>query len=138
MPPDAPSPTASPPPDSNEQALAVLIWVLDVVLTILAPLLLWWWRRKRSRFVDHHGKACLNHTATVLVLILLACLAFGVPGAVALYGFDAAWTTIVLVGVQVFVIGALGVFWFVIHLVGAVKALGGAWYTPPLCWKFVK
>jgi uncharacterized Tic20 family protein len=99
---------------------------------------LWWLKGKKSRFIDQHARACLNHTVSVFVLVLGACAVLGVPGALALYVAEADWTAIVFSGLLVLVLVGLGVFWFVVHLIAAFKALRGERYTPPLCWKFIR
>jgi len=128
----APEPTSK-----NEQTLALVLWLLDLGLTVIGPWILWRLKRQESKFVDFHGKACLNHTATILVLMLIACVVFGGLGLIADQA-DQPWLTIVIVGVLVLVLFGLGLATLVIHLIAGLKATAGLWYTPPLCWRFLK
>jgi uncharacterized Tic20 family protein len=126
------------PTDSDDRALAMMLWLIDFLLPLIGPFVLWWLKRKESPFTDHHGKACLNHTFAVLVLILIACALLGPLGAYSLYWADAPWTVIGIVVVLLLWLVGLAVFSTVIHLIAAFKALAGVWYVPPLCWRFVK
>jgi uncharacterized Tic20 family protein len=132
------------PTNQNEQTLALLLWVLDLVLSTIGPLVLWLLKRKESRFVDFHGKVWLNHTISVLTLFLVVLVIFGGLSVPALYSYEwlGADTSIALaIGFWVVVglaLVGLSVFWLVVHIVAAVKAAHGVWYVPPLCWRFVK
>jgi uncharacterized Tic20 family protein len=127
------------PTDSRAQSLALWLWVVDLVLLIVGPwLLLWWFRRRTSPFVEFHGKACCNHTATVLTLMLVVIVVLGSLGWVALEWLDWPWISMGISVVLLALLFGLGAFTFVVHVVAAFKAAAGVWYTPPLCWKFVK
>jgi uncharacterized Tic20 family protein len=131
------------PPSSDERWTAALIWLVDIVFGLVGPFILWWFWRKESRFIDHHGRACLNHAATLISILMFVSLVFGAVGILAylvvLWSDDYKLGEIVLVviyaciGAIIVALVGLLLFTFVIHLIAAWKALSGQWYTPPLC-----
>jgi len=142
--PGEPSPGA---PSKEERFTAQLVWGIDVFFQLLGPYLMWRLQAWDSAFVAHHAKACINHGLTVMALVAVDCLVVGALCGVYLVApepetevgitlykltFD---VTCVVVGV---VLAALLLATFVIHVVALFKAGRGAWYVPPLCWRFVK
>jgi uncharacterized Tic20 family protein len=52
---------------NDERNFAVLIHILSIVSSFLAPLILWLIKRDESPFVDHHGKEALNFQITMFI-----------------------------------------------------------------------
>ncbi len=52
---------------NDERNFAVLIHILSIVSSFLAPLILWLIKRDESAFVDHHGKEALNFQITMFI-----------------------------------------------------------------------
>jgi uncharacterized Tic20 family protein len=141
-----PSSRADEPPaqllDRSERLTAVLIWLVDIPVGLLGPAFLWWFMRADSKFVDHHGKACLNHAGTLITILFVVAVIFGVPTIVFCLIFDKEQyplLTVVLLaisgGVILLAMLLLLPLTLIIHLIAAYKAWKGAWYTPPLCWR---
>ncbi len=132
------------PLDGSERLTAALVWLIDIPVGLIGPTFLWWFMRGDSKFIDHHGKACLNHAGTLLTILFVVALLFGIPAIVVslLLGTSYPQLTLVVIGIALGVIvlamAVLLPFTLVIHLVAAFKAWNGAWWTPPLCWRVFK
>jgi uncharacterized Tic20 family protein len=121
----------------DERTLAMFFWLVDIALHVIGPWLLWRLTFRGSKYLEHHAKTAANHTLTVLVLILIACVVFGIAGYVCLE-LEQNLAGIIVLCVPLAIVVVLALFSFVVHLIGATKAKSGVWFTPPLCWPFVK
>jgi uncharacterized Tic20 family protein len=102
------------------------------MLGFLGPLGVWLVKRDDDPFVDHHAKEALNFQLTVLVAIIGA----------AVLAIPALILGILTLGIGLLLLGALVaaavIAWFVLPLVGAVKASAGEGYRYPLTIRFVR
>ena len=99
-------------------ALAVTVFSAGF-LSFVAALVTYLVVRDRGPFVRHHAANALNvQIIAGIVMLVSVPLMFVLVGFVS---FAAAW-----------------IFAVVVHIVGAVKANNGEWYTPPLTPQFVK
>jgi uncharacterized protein len=101
------------------------------VLGFLAPMVVWLLKRDEDAFVDHHAKEALNFQLTVLVAVL-ASLVLAVPAII--FGAITLGVGFVLVGLLVL---AAAVAWFVLPIIGTVKASNGEGFRYPLTIRFV-
>jgi uncharacterized Tic20 family protein len=96
-----------------------------VALAFLGPLVVLLVFGNRSRYVRHHATESLNFQLTALLLgvaaILLIVVTIGV-GALLVIPLGAAYV----------------VFWFVVVVIGAVRAGNGDWWRYPLTLRLVK
>jgi uncharacterized Tic20 family protein len=133
------------PPSQDERTTALLLWLVNLVLHVIGPWIVWWVMGKESKFVAHHAKACINYTLTLFVLVLILLIPVGVVCGALLLLDDLStlplWLVIafcVIGGLLLLAVPVLGLFALVIHIIAALKANAGEWYTPPLCWRFMK
>lgn len=110
------------PTDEKTWAIAAHLspFVASLVgLPFLGPLVIYLVFRDRGPFVRHHSANALNIQIIAGIVMLISIpLMFVLIGFVT---FAAAW-----------------IFAVVVHIIGAVKANNGEWYTPPLTPQFAK
>jgi uncharacterized protein len=94
-------------------------------------MVVWLLKRDEDAFVDHHAKEALNFQLTVLVAVL-ASLVLAVPAII--FGAITLGVGFVLVGLLVL---AAAVAWFVLPIIGTVKASNGEGFRYPLTIRFV-
>lgn len=106
-------------PSNDERTIAVLIHVLSLFSSFLAPLIIWLVKRDQSPFIDHHGKEALNFQITMFI----------------------AWSTalvLVFVLIGLLLLPILFVIQIVVPIVAAVGANKGMWYRYPLTLRLLR
>jgi len=86
---------------------------------ILGPLVLWLIKKEESAFIDYHGKESLNFQISCFIYLIICGI-----------------LSLVLVGIILLL--ALGIFWFVYVLIGAIKASNGEYFKYPLTIPFLQ
>ena len=76
-------------------------------------------KRDEMEYVNSHGKEALNFQITMAIAFLVSFILMAV-----FIGF-----------VLIFIVG---IFWFVMSIIGAIKASGGEYYEYPLSIRFIK
>lgn len=112
---------------SNTQARQWGMWLhLSVLLTyifplvgVLAPLGIWWWKKDEVRGLGVHARNLINGTVSYW-----------------LYSLVATMLTWVLIGWPA--LAVLGIAWFVVPTVAALKARSGEAWRYPLALPIVK
>ena len=89
-----------------------------LALAFLGPLVVWLVKRDEHPFIAMHAKEALNFNISVLI-----------------YAFVGFILMFVLIGIPILI--AIGIAWFVLTIVGAVKASNGEVYRYPLTIRFV-
>lgn len=87
-------------------------------LAFLGPLVVWLLKREDHPFIDMHGKEALNFNLSLLIYLVVA-------------GF------LVIVGIGLLLLAAIGIAWLVLVIIAAVKAENGSMYRYPLTIRFV-
>lgn len=87
--------------------------------SILGPLAVWLIKRDVYPFVNDQGKEALNFNISVLI--------YAVVGVILIFAF--------LIGIPLLI--ALGIFWLVVTIMGAIAANRGEPYRYPLSIRFV-
>lgn len=98
--------------------LSAFVVLLGLPLPFLGPLVVWLLRRDTDAYAGAHAKEALNFNLTAMI-------AFVVAGA----------TVLLLVGFLL--LPAVGIAWFVLVIIGGVKASNGEFYRYPLTIRFV-
>ncbi len=87
--------------------------------SVVGPLVIWAVKKQDDPFVDFHGKEAVNFNISFLI-----------------YAAIAAVSMIVLVGFLL--LPAVLITWFVLVIIGTVKAGAGEYYRYPLTIRFVQ
>ena len=117
-----------PPPASSGLSPQVRNWAVGahlsafigawVALAFLGPLAVWLMKRDEHPFVAMHAREALNFNLSVLLYIVVAGL-----------------LSLLLIGIPLLI--AVGIAWFVLTIVAAVKASNGEEYHYPFAIRFV-
>ena len=125
-------PPAGPSAESRNWAMVAHISAFAVFLGIpwfVGPLIVWLLKRTDDPFVDAHGKEAVNFSLSVLIYaaaLVVGGIVFGI-------------LTLGLIVIPVVLVAiALGIFWFVVTLIAAVKASSGERYEYPLTIRLVQ
>lgn len=89
-----------------------------LALAFLGPLVVWLVKRDEHPFIAMHAKEALNFNISVLI-----------------YAFVGFVLSFVLIGIPLLIV--VGISWFVLTIVAAVKASNGESYRYPLTIRFV-
>ena len=121
----------SPSGTSDDQAWAMLSYLLALVASIIAPLVIYLVKMNQSRYVRFHAAQALNLGITALIESI-AILIIGILLAVATHGFG------ILLMVLAFL--ALGIAHLVYLILGAVRAYQGQPFRIPtiICFRMVR
>jgi uncharacterized protein len=98
--------------------LSGFIIFLGIPISAIGPLVVWLIKRDAHPFIDAHGKEALNFNISILI-----------------YAVASAVLILLLVGIVLLI--AVGVFWFVLTIIAAVRAANGEPYEYPLTIRFV-
>ena len=128
-------------PTKDECNMAMLIHILALVAGFIGPLVLWAVKRNESKFIDRHGKACLNMEITFVIAIVALYLVLFIPIILlssSMHGNDfGGWAVGFIIGSVVLLL--LAVFLRLIFpIIAAVRASRGEEYTYPLSIRFIK
>jgi uncharacterized Tic20 family protein len=124
-------------PGENARTMAMLLWLLYLLVSGLVTLVVFLLKRKDSRFIDWHGKQCLNLFITHFILLCVLLLVFAV-GVGAGYLLDRPLIVLIVGGVVIVLIIALFLFGLVLKIIAAIKAHAGERWQPPLCLRLFK
>ncbi|NHO86088.1 DUF4870 domain-containing protein [Pseudoteredinibacter isoporae] len=87
--------------------------------SIIGPLIVWLIKRDEMEYVNYHGKEVLNFQITIALAMFVSII-----------------LTVILIGVvMIFVVG---VFWFVMSIIGGVKASSGEYFEYPFTLRLIK
>ncbi len=89
-----------------------------VALAFVGPLVIWLIKREEHPFIEHHAKEALNFNISVLI-----------------YGAISA--VLIIVGIGILMLLAVGISWIVLTILAAVKAANGEGYRYPMTIRFV-
>ena len=126
-----PPPAERTPAATGEEATWAMAAHLSAFLTfivpipgvsILAPFIIWTMKRETMPAVDYHGKEAINFNLSMIIWIVVAVFA-----GLLLFVFG-LFLTVPLVGLA----------WFVLVIVAAVKASNGERYRYPFTIRFLK
>ncbi|MDQ0206032.1 DUF4870 domain-containing protein [Alkalicoccobacillus murimartini] len=106
-------------PSSDERIMAMLMYLLSFITTIIAPLIIWVIKKDESKFINFHGKQYFNFVISYFI-----------------YGIVAYILTIALIGFAL--IPIFFVLSLIFIIVAAVKAYNGEMYVIPLTIRFIK
>lgn len=98
--------------------LSALIVLLGLPLPFVGPLVVWLLRRDTDPYATEHAKEALNFNITATIAFLVASLSIFV-----LVGF--------------LLLPALGIVWFVLVIIGGVRAANGEVFRYPATLRFV-
>lgn len=98
--------------------LAMLAHLITFVSSFIGPLVIYLVKKDESKFVGDQAKEVLNFHLSVLIYAIVAGLSI-----------------LLLIGFVL--LPALGVFVFVVTIVGAIRAYEGNMYRYPLCIRFI-
>ena len=116
--PPAPPAISASVPTNDEKMLAMLAHLITFVSSFIGPLVIYLVKKDESAFVADQAKEVLNFHLSVLIYLAVAFLSLFV-----LIGFV--------------LLPALGVFVFVVTIIGAIRAYEGNMYRYPLCIRFI-
>ncbi|MBC5636848.1 DUF4870 domain-containing protein [Ornithinibacillus sp. BX22] len=102
----------------DDRLFAMLLYVLSFPFPVLGPLLIWLIKRDSSDFVDYHGKEYFNFIISFTI-----------------YSIVSSILMIILIGFLLIVV--VGIVWFILTIVAAVKAYQGETYRIPLVIRFI-
>ena len=106
-------------PTQDERVMAMLIYVLSLFTTIIAPLIIWLMKKDESEFINTHGKEYFNFFISYTIYTIVACL-------------------LMLILIGFLLVPILAVMWLVFSIIAAVKAYNGEYYVIPLTIRFIK
>ena len=117
---DTPMPPTTLPgaPTPEERTVAMLAHLITFVSSFLSPLVIYLVKKDESAFVADQAKEVLNFHFSALI-----------------YAIVAALSCFILIGFVL--VPALAVFFFVVTIVGAVRAYEGTMFRYPLCIRFL-
>ncbi len=103
---------------NEEKTLAMLAHLITFVSSFIGPLVIYLVKKDESAYVAAHAKEVLNFHLSVLIYVGIAFLSLFV-----LIGFV--------------LMPALGIFVFVVTIIGAIRGYEGTMYRYPLCIRFI-
>lgn len=135
------APARGGPSTDKERSTALWLYLLPILLPccMIGPiisLVMWSSKRKDSPFIDYHGKTWLNLMINSIVLptaFYLAGIAGGWVG-----GLINNYVGMGIMGLLMLLGAAIGMYFFVITIIAAVKAKKGDWYEPKMAFKLLK
>jgi uncharacterized Tic20 family protein len=115
---ELPSATLPGAPTSEDRTLAMVAHLITFVSSFIGPLVIYLVKKDESTFVADQAKEVLNFHLSVLIYAVAAFLSL-----------------FVLIGIVL--LPALGMFVFVVTIIGAIRAYEGTAYRYPLCIRFI-
>lgn len=109
-------------PTDEEKMIGMLAHLITFVSSFIGPLVIYLVKKDESAFVRDQTKEVLNFHLSLLIYIAGVAMSFFL-----LIGF-------VLIPI---LIPALGIFAFVVTIIGALRAYEGTAYRYPLCIRFI-
>jgi uncharacterized Tic20 family protein len=115
---DDPSTPVVASPTNDEKLIAMLAHLITFVSSFIGPLVIYLVKKDESAFVADQAKEVLNFHLSVLI-----------------YGFAAFLSVFIVIGIVL--LPALGIFFLVVTILGAIRAYEGTAYRYPLCIRFI-
>ncbi len=104
---------------SGERAYATCIHLVVLAgIPILPQLIMWLIKRDESPFLDDHGKEALNFQISAILLTMIAVV-------------------LVVVGVGILMLLAIGPFVLISSIVAAVRASQGRYFRYPMTFRLI-
>lgn len=103
----------------DEKTIAGLIPLLGLLGLWVGSIILWAVKKDESSFVDEVGKEYLNFIISITI-------------------YSAVAFVLVFIIIGFILLAAIGIFAFVVNIIGTVKAFNGETYSYPLIIRFVK
>ncbi|TWI83573.1 hypothetical protein IQ13_1685 [Lacibacter cauensis] len=104
---------------SDERTIAILTHVLSLFFPILAPLIIYLVKKDDSRYVGEHAKEALNFGISIFIFCMIS-----IP--------------LCLLIIGVFMLIAIGIGSFILHIIAAVKAADNVLYRYPFSIRLIK
>jgi len=105
-------------PSKDEKLIAMLAHLITFVSSFIGPLIIYLVKKDESAFVADQAKEVLNFHISVLI-----------------YAIAGALSMLILIGFVL--LPALGIFFLVVTIIGAIRAYEGTAYRYPLCIRFI-
>ena len=86
---------------------------------LLGPLIVWLIKKEDDPFIDEQGKEAINFQITMFIALFMSAF-------------------LILIGIGVFLLIAIGILMTVFPIIAAVKANDGEHYRYPLSYRFIK
>ena len=112
--------------DSEERALAAIVYASALVAPLLAPLIIWLVKKNESRLIDHHGRQYFNCLISYTIYGVLLAFTFGLA---------ALFPPFLLLTILGYVV--LGLGHLAVNIIAAIKAYEGKYYEIPFCIKLL-
>jgi uncharacterized Tic20 family protein len=126
---------------AEQTTMAMLVHISAIFTGMLVPLIIWLVKKNESRFVDFHGRQCLNFQLSYgviggVVLAVLFCFGMGMATEGAMRGNVAGaaggiWISFLVWGLA----GLFVLFMSIMEVMAALNAKEGEWYELPALFR---
>ncbi len=116
-------------PNQDERTMAMLIHLLSLLTGFIGPLILWLIKRDQSRYIDFHGKECLNFNLSYLLYIAV-CMGITIGVGLITFGLG-----VIFIMPLFFVIG---IGFYILEILACVAAHNSQWHRIPLTIRFIR
>lgn len=93
--------------------------VFVVPVPVVGPLVVWLLKREEHPYIDEQGKEAVNFNISVLIYTIVSAL-------------------LMLIAVGVVLLAVVGIAWFVLTIIAAVRTANGEEYRYPATMRFVR
>ena len=116
--------TALSPREARKWAMICHIIALTGILAngigyLLGPLIVWLIKKEDDPFIDEQGKEAVNFQITMFIAVFVSAF-------------------LMVIGIGIFLLIAIGILMTVFPIIAAVKANDGEHYRYPLTYRFIK
>ncbi len=116
--------TALSPREARKWAMICHIIALTGILAngigyLLGPLIVWLIKKEDDPFIDEQGKEAVNFQITMFIALFVSAI-------------------LIVIGIGIFLLIAIGILMTVFPIIAAVKANDGEHYRYPLAYRFIK
>jgi uncharacterized Tic20 family protein len=105
-------------PTQDEKLIAMLAHLITFVSSFIGPLVIYIVKKDESAFIADQAKEVLNFHISMLIYVIIAALS-------------------VLIAIGIVLLPALGIFFLIVTIIGAIRAYEGTAYRYPLCIRFI-
>lgn len=93
--------------------------VFVVPVPVVGPLVVWLLKREEHPYIDEQGKEAVNFNISVLIYTIVSAL-------------------LILIAIGVVLLAVVGIAWFVLTIIAAVRTANGEEYRYPATMRFVR